>query len=165
MNSILENSSSYAKKIREADARLFKLEKSIAEIGLPAGQDLRRRLNTLRIEENALKRNFEESRQRGESDGLRMGKIEALLHHIECEESSLEHATDFLHQAAPSSVTLAVETGAQVVDFLGRKVRRVLGDHHPLGTSVFVNHTHENLAAEYGLAGDHGSLPKSANSQ
>ncbi len=159
MNSILENSSSYAKKIMEADARLAKLEKSIAEIGMPAAQDLRRRLNALRIEENALKRNFEESRQRGDSDGSKMEKIELLLHYIEREESSLEHATDFLHQAAPSSMILAVETGAHVVDFLGRKVRRVLGDHHPLGTSVFVNHSHDNLAAEYGIARDHTSLP------
>ena len=30
-------------------------------------------------------------------------------------------------------------------------IHRVLGDSHPLGQSVFVNQSHEELAAEYGL--------------
>lgn len=151
MNHIHENPSLLAEKILEAEARLRRLEHEIEEIGQPAGQGLRQRLDVLRIEEKALKRNFEESQARGEPDAVRMDKIEMLLHHIQREEASLEHAADFLHQAAPSSVTIAVETGAQVVDLVGRGVKRVLGDHHPLGTSVFVNHSHENLASEYGL--------------
>lgn len=151
MNHTPENPSLLAEKILEADTRLGKLEHVIVEIGLPAGQELRRRLEILKIEDKALKRNFEESRNCGEPDSVRMGKIEALLHHIEREEASLGHAADFLHQAAPSSMTIAVQTGAQVVDLVGRGVRRVLGDHHPLGTSVFVNHSHENLASQYGL--------------
>ncbi len=148
-----ENSPALAAKIQEADIKLEKLEKEIEEIGLPAGQELRRRLEVLKIEDKALKRNFQESQQRGEPDAIRMVKIEALLLHIEREEASLEHAADFLHQAAPSSMTLAVQTTVHVADLLERGVKRVLGDHHPLGSSVFVNHTHENLAAEFGLAG------------
>jgi hypothetical protein len=154
MNFTNENPSLLTEKILEAEARLKKLEQEIEEIGQPAGQELRRRLDVLKIEEKALNRNFEESQSRGEPDSVRMEKIETLLHHVEREEASLEHAADFLHLAAPSSVTIAVETGAQVVDLLGRGVKRVLGDHHPLGTSVFVNHSHENLASEYGLAED-----------
>jgi hypothetical protein len=154
MNYTNENPSLLTEKILEAEARLRKLDQEIEEIGQPAGQELRRRLDLLKIEKKALKRNFEESLSRGEPDSVRMEKIETLLHHIEREEASLEHAADFLHQAAPSSVTIAVETGAQVVDLLGRGMKRVLGDHHPLGTSVFVNHSHENLASEYGLAED-----------
>lgn len=152
MNDPHTHPSLLAEKILEAEVRLRNLEQEIEEIGQPAGQGLRRRLDVLKIEEKALNRNLKESQSRGEPDSVRMGKIETLLHHIEREEASLGHAADFLHQAAPSSVTIAVETGAQVVDLLERGVKRVLGDHHPLGTSVFVNHSHENLASEYGLA-------------
>ena len=152
MNDTQPNPSPLTEKIREVEIRLRNLEQEIEEIGLPAGQELRRRLDVLKIEEKALNRNLKESQSRGEPDSVRMEKIEALLHHIQREEASLEHAADFLHQAAPSSVTIAVETGAQVVDLLGRGVKRVLGDHHPLGPSVFVNHSHENLAEDYGLA-------------
>lgn len=151
MNHIPEYPSLLEQKILEAETKLKNLELEIEEIGQPAGQELRRRLDVLKIEEKALIRNFAESRSRGEPDSVRMEKIETLLRHIEREEASLEHAADFLHQAAPSSVTLAVQTSAQVVDLVGRGVKRVLGDHHPLGTSVFVNHTHENLASEFGL--------------
>jgi len=104
-----ENPSPLAAKILEAETKLEKLEQEIAEIGQPAGQELQRRLEVLKIEEKALKRNFEESQQRGEPDSVRMAKIEALLRHIEREEASVEHDADFLHQAAPSSMTFAVQ--------------------------------------------------------
>ena len=146
-----ENMSPLAAKILEAETKLEKLEEEIAEIGQPAGHELRRRLDILKIEEKALKRNFEESLQRGEPDSVRLEKIEALLRHIEREEASVEHDADFLHQAAPSSMTFAVQAGAQVVDLVGRGMKRVLGNHHPLGESVFVNHSHDNLADDYGL--------------
>ena len=80
-----------------------------------------------------------------------MGRIEALLRHIEREESSVEHDAGFLHQAAPSSMTVAVQTSAHLVNLVGRGVKRVLGDHHPLGESVFVNHSHDSLTKNYGL--------------
>lgn len=156
-----ENTSPLAAKILEAETKLENLEQEIAEIGQPAGHELRRRLDILKIEEKALKRNFEESLQRGEPDSVRLEKIEALLRHIEREEASVEHDADFLHQAAPSSMTFAVQAGAQVVDLVGRGMKRVLGDHHPLGESVFVNHSHDNLADDYGLI-DRDTPPPSA---
>ena len=154
-----EHSSPLAAKILEAEAKLEDLEQEIAEIGLPAGQELRRRLEVLKIEEKALKRNFEESQLRSEPDSARMERIEALLRHIEREEDSVEHDADFLHQAAPSSMTVAVQTSAHLVDLVGRGVKRVLGDHHPLGESVFVNHSHDNLTKDYGLTDKPPSPP------
>lgn len=147
-----ENQSLLEEKILEVEAKLEKLEREVAEIGQPAGHELKRRLDILKIESRALARNFEESRKRGEPDSVRLAKIEALLHHIEDEENSVEHDADFLHQAAPSSVTVAVETGAHLVDVVRSGFKRVIGNHHPLGESVFVNHTRANLESEFGLA-------------
>ncbi|MEY3895712.1 MAG: hypothetical protein RLZZ214_1232 [Verrucomicrobiota bacterium] len=151
MNTQPENLSLLEKKILEAESKLQALEQEVEEIGQPAGHELKRRLDVLKIEAKALSRNFEESKNRGEPDSVRLEKIEALLHHIEDEEFSVGHDADFLHQAAPSSVTIAVETSAHLVDAVRSGFRRVIGDHHPLGTSVFVNHTHENLETEFGL--------------
>ena len=97
------------------------------------------------MEERALKRNFEESMRRGEPDEVRIEKIEALLRHIENEEKSMETDVHFLHEANPSSVTLAVEASQQMVDLYRRGLKKVIGDSHPLGESVFVNHTHEDI--------------------
>jgi hypothetical protein len=155
-----ENPSPLESKIQEVEAKLEALEKEIAEIGQPAGHELKRRLEILKIESRALVRNFEESGNRGGSDSARLAKIEALLRHIEDEEFSVGHDADFLHQSAPSSVTLAVETGAHMVDAVRSGFRRVIGDHHPLGESVFVNHTHENLETEFGLVDAHPSERK-----
>jgi hypothetical protein len=146
-----ETPSLLEEKILEVEAKLEKLENEVAEIGQPAGQELRRRLDILKIEGKALARNFEESRNRGEPDSARLEKIEALLRHIEDEEFSVEHDADFLHQAAPSSVIVAVETGAHIADVVRSGFRRVVGNHHPLGESVFVNHTRANLESEFGL--------------
>lgn len=158
MNTIQsENLSPLETKILEVEAKLESLEKEIEEIGQPAGHELKRRLDILKIESKALARNFAESGSRGGNDAARLLKIEALLRHIENEESSVGHDVDFLHQAAPSSVTLAVETGVQMVEAVRSGFRRVIGDHAPLGESVFVNHTHENLKSEFGLVGSGAS--------
>lgn len=152
MDSSPEDLSPLAQKIVEAETKLDQLEVAIEEIGFPAATGLRHRLDALRIEEKALKRNFEESSHRGEPDSVRMAKIEALLHHIENEEASVLEDAKFLHRAAPSSMAVIAETGAHMVDLLSRGVKRVLGDHHPLGSSVFVNHSHENLVKYHGLS-------------
>lgn len=149
-----DNLSPLAQKIFEAESKLENLELEIEEIGLPAATELRRRLEVLKIEGKALLRNFEESICRGEPDSVRLEKIETLLRHIEREEFSMKNDADFLHQAAPSSMTVVAQTGAHVVDLLARGVKRVLGDHHPLGSSVFVNHSHDNLVNYHGLVDD-----------
>lgn len=141
-------------KIVEADAKLDLLEKEIEEIGMPAATNLRKRLEALRVEEAALKRNFEESKLRGEPDSVRLAKIEALLQHIEDEEDSMAEDAHFLHQAAPSSMELAVQAGAQVVDLYRKGMKKVIGNRHPLGESVFVNHSHDNLTEMHGLKDD-----------
>ncbi len=151
MNSISEKLLPLAGKITAVEAKLEHLERELEEIGLPAAYDLKRRFDALRIEEKALRRNFEESISRGDPDSVRLEKIETLLRHIEREEASVENEANFLHQAAPSSVTLAAEGVARLIDLYRGALRKVLGDHHPLGQSVFVNHTHGNLASEYGL--------------
>lgn len=151
MNSNSENSSVLEGKIIEAEARLTGLEKAIQEIGQPAGHELMRRLELLKIEGRALLRNFEESKNKDEPDLVRLEKIETLLRHIENEESSVGHEADFLHQSNPSSVTLVVEAGSHLVDYFRSGFKHVIGDHHPLGSSVFVNHSHKNLESEFGL--------------
>lgn len=151
MTSNTPYSPSLEAKIAIAKGKLETLELEIRRIGLPAGQDLLKRLEMLKIEARALLRNFEESRQRGEPDSVRLEKMEALLDHIEDEESSVEHDAEFLNQAAPSSMAMAVEAGARMVDIYRKGLRMVLGDSRLLGESVFVNHSHENLTSEYGL--------------
>jgi hypothetical protein len=145
MNPPTDPLSPLAAKIAEAETKLEQLEVEIEEIGMPAATGLRRRVYALQIEEKALKRNFEESIRRGEPDSVRMAKIETLLRHIENEEDSVGHDADFLHQAAPSSMWVVAEAGAQVADLVARGVKAVVGNHHPLGSSVFVNHSHDDL--------------------
>jgi len=150
MKSIEEENSLLAAKIAVVETKLEKLEKEISEIGLPAGYELRRRLEALKIEDKALRRNFEESQARGEPDSVRLERIEALLRHIEQEEASVEEDADFLHQSNPSSVILAAQAANRMIDLWRRGIKKVLGDHHPLGSSVFVNRTHEELVSDYG---------------
>ena len=151
MNTNSENVAQLEGKIQEAEDRLATLEAAINDIGQPAAHELLRRLELLKIEGRALLRNFEESQRRGEPDPMKLEKIETLLQHIQDEESSVGHEADFLDQSNPSSVTLAVEAGMRLVEFLQSGFRHIIGDHHPLGSSVFVNHTHENLETEFGL--------------
>ena len=156
MTSNTPYSPSLEAKIAVAREKLETLELEIQQIGLPAGQDLLKRLEMLKIEARALMRNFEESLQRGEPDSVRLEKMEILLSHIEDEESSVESDAEFLSQAAPSSMTVAVEAGARMVDIYRKALRKILGDSHPLGESVFVNHSHENLTSDYGLEDKQG---------
>lgn len=146
INSLLET------KIAEVEAKLQALEKEISEIGPPADYDLRKRLDALKIEERALRRNFDESMARGEPDSVRLEKIEILLDHIEREEASVHHEADFLHQANPSSVILAAQAASRALDLWHRGIKKILGDHHPFGSSVFVNHTHDDLVSDYGYS-------------
>ena len=150
MNSPSDTASLLAAKIDEVEAKLALLEKEIAEIGLPAGYDLQKRLEALKIEEKALRRNFEESQARGEPDAVRLARIEALLRHIENEEASVEHEAHFLHQSNPSSVILAAQAATGMIELWRRGIKKVLGDVHPFGSSVFVNHTHDDLVSDYG---------------
>jgi DNA repair exonuclease SbcCD ATPase subunit len=140
-----------AAKIEEAEERIEKLEVEIEEIGQPAASELKRRLEALKVEERALKRNLAEALEgKGDHDS-RMAKIEALLRHIEREESSVEHEAAFLHQGNPSTVVMAAEAGAKVIGAIARGVKRVVGDHPFETSSVFVNHSHETLVSRYGL--------------
>ena len=148
---MLEKPEQLAEKVLVIEAKLEDLEQELREIGQPAANDLYRRLEALKIESKALKRNLAETQYRQQSDHERLKKLETLLRHIEDEESAVESEADFLNQAAPSSMTLAVEAGSHMVDLYRRGLKRVLGNHHPLGSSVFVNQTHANLASVYGL--------------
>jgi hypothetical protein len=159
MNPSPDSLSPLAAKIAEAEAKLEQLAVEVQEIGMPAASALRRRLYALQIEEKALQRNFEESIQRGEPDSVRLAKIEMLLSHIENEESSVAHDADFLNQAAPSSMWVVAETGAQVADLVARGVKAVVGDHRPLGSSVFVNHSHDDLVDQHGLESESHAQP------
>ena len=140
-----------AHKIAESESRLQKLEWEIEEIGQPAAHELKRRLDALRIEESALKRNLTETLGMDEPDDRRMAKIDALIRHIESEEASVENDAEFLHQSAPTSAEIAAQAGNQLVKLCLRAIKRVIGDRHPLGESVFVNHSHRLLAERYGL--------------
>jgi hypothetical protein len=40
-------------------------------------------------------------------------------------------------------------------------MKRMIGDHHPLGESVFVNHSHANLTSQYGL--EDSEIPSAAS--
>ena len=140
-----------AAKIEEAELRIEKLEVEIDEIGQPAASELKRRLEALKVEERALKRNLEEAQAGKGNHEERMAKIEALLGHIEREESSVEHEAAFLHQGNPSTVVLAAEAGAKMVGAISRGVKKVVGEHPFETSSVFVNHSHDTLVERYGL--------------
>lgn len=159
MNPAEEHTVRLAEKILEAETRLAGLHQAIEEIGHPANVELKRRYDALRVEEAALKRNFTEAGDRAGSNTLRLEKIDALLKHIEREEASVAHDATFLQQANPSSMTVAVEGSVKAMEFVRDGVKKVMGGHHPLGESAFVNHTHENLVNEYGLE-DEPSQPK-----
>ena len=152
MNHSAASTSPLALGILKAEAKLSLLRQEIDEIGQPAGRALQLRLEALEIEDHALNRNFKEAQLLAFPDGAKLLKIERLLHHIENEEEAIEQDAQFLQQAAPSSITLAVQAGAHVVELMSRGMKRILGTHHPLGESVFVNHSHANLTDEYGLA-------------
>ena len=142
-----------AQQIAEAEARLQNLEWEIEDIGQPAAHELQRRLDALKIEEHALKRNLEEALGMEEPGDARMAKIEALLAYIQSEEAAVEREAEFLHQSPPTSAEIATQVGSRFIDLVLRALKRVVGDHHPLGTSVFVNHSPQLLEERYGLGG------------
>jgi hypothetical protein len=146
-----ESISLLAQKIAESEAKLQSLEWEIEEIGQPAAHELKRRVDALKIEEAALQRNLSEALGMEEPDAVRMAKIEALLAYIQREESSVAHDAAFLHQSGHTTAEFAAQAGGRLVELCLRALKRVLGNHRPLGQSVFVNHSHELLASRYGL--------------
>ena len=151
------------KKIAECEDKLLRIEWEIEEIGQPAAQELQRRLDALKIEEHALQRNLAEALELGDDGSARMEKVEALLAHIEREEADVEHEADFLHQSAPTTAEFAAQAGNVVVRLCARALKRVIGNHHPLGMSVFVNHSHETLTSLYGLTDEEVGSVKSGS--
>lgn len=146
-----EEITALAREIAEAEAKLQQLEWEIEEIGQPAAHELQRRLDALKIEEQALQRNLAEALDMDEPGDARMAKIEALLAWIQSEESAVEREAEFLHQSPPTSSEIAAQAGTRLVDLCLRALRRVVGNHHPLGMSVFVNHSPQLLQERYGV--------------
>ncbi len=146
-----EETAVLARKIAEAEERLQSLEEEIEEIGQPAGQELKRRLDALKIEEAALKRNLLEALDMDDPGEKRMEKIGILLDYIRREEEALGKDADFLHQSPPTSAEVAAHAGAKLLGLSLRAIKRVVGEHHPLGMSVFVNHSPQWLES-HGLA-------------
>jgi chromosome segregation ATPase len=163
MNPNAENLSDLARGIAESEAKLQQLEWEIEEIGQPAAHDLKRRLDALKIEEHALKRNLAEALDLENPGPAKMEKAEALLRYIQSEETSVAHAADFLHQSGHTSAEFAAQAGTRIVDLCLGALKRVVGDRHPLGMSVFVNHSSENLRNLYGLDEAKTGDPKAAS--
>lgn len=160
MNPDDKSLSDLARRIAESEASLEALELEIQEVGQPAAHELKHRLESLKIEEDALKRNLAEALDMGEAGDARMERVEALLAYIQREEASMAHDADFLHQSPPTSAEIAAKAGTRLVDFCLRGLKRVVGKHHPLGMSVFVNHDRANLHDLYGIDGpENGDKP------
>ena len=141
-----------AAEIEVTAAKLRELEQEIKEIGEPASSTLRGRLNALKIEEHALERNFSENAQPAGAalpESNRMRQVETLLHHIEREETALQHEADFLHQASPTTLELAFRGASRMIDPATRKWKKVRGNRHWLWHSPFVNNTYETLSGKY----------------
>ena len=134
-------------QIANAGEQLEKLSTELHDIGEPASRALDRRLNALKVEYKALQRNYSEFQHRDHDGALALQKIHILLDHIEREESSLGHEASFLHQSNPSTMTLAVRAGSHLVDLYRQGKQHVIGNHHPLGASAFVNQSADEIKA------------------
>ncbi len=154
-----EDISALACRIVEAETRLQNLEWEIEEIGQPAAHELKHRLESLQIEESALKRNLAEALGMDDPGETRKAKIEALLTYIEREEKAVEGEAEFLHQSPPTSAEFAAQAGSRLVELCLRALKRIVGNHHPLGMSAFVNHSHQALAERYGLVEPDSAAP------
>lgn len=140
-----------AEKINDAELKLAELEEALLVVGHPADAKLQERLDALRIEEEALKRNYTDLLEHPHDEQERLKKVITLLEHIEREEASVQHEADFLAQSAPSSVILAATAASRVFDALGAAFNKYLKGKRPMGESVFVNHTHDDLVKFYGI--------------
>jgi chromosome segregation ATPase len=138
-------------KINDTKLKLGELKEMLAPIGHPADTALQKRLDALKIEERALQRNYTELIHNPADETQRLQKVEMLLRYIEQEESSLAHEAAFLSQSAPSSVILAAEGATRAMEAMSRAFNKLLGGKRPLGESVFVNHSHDDLVNHYGL--------------
>lgn len=103
MNEELSDLSVIEAQIASVDAKLGKLEMRCHEIDAPAGIHLRRRLEMLKIEDNALKRNFKECQLRQGPDLVRLRRVQSLLGHISREEASVEQEAELLCSGGASS--------------------------------------------------------------
>jgi len=163
MNTKPETKDGLAEKIEATDNKLHALEKELEAFGEPAYEALHDRLETIKIEEHALQRNFAEIRQSETPDEERMRKVEALLHHIEVEEAELEHDADFLHHGAPSTLNLAYRIGSCFLNLGATGAKKILRGHHLLWHSPFVNTTGERLAARFHLPHGEGDASHGKN--
>ncbi len=150
MNEIPDSLVKLALEVADFEEKLQALELELEEIGQPAAAELEKRLEALKIEERALNRNLEEALGKTEPDPAKMKKAEALLDYIRREEASVKREADFLNRANPSSVEVAARTASRVASLCHNAFKRIIGNHHPLGESVFVNHTGKNLEEFYG---------------
>jgi chromosome segregation ATPase len=134
-------------QITSAGEQLEKLSAELHDIGEPASRALDRRLKALKVEYKALQRNYSEFQHRDHDGALALQKIHILLDHIEREESSLGHEANFLHQSNPSTMALAVRAGSRMVDLYRQGKQQLIGNHHPLGASAFVNQSADEIKA------------------
>ncbi len=140
-----------AAEVEAADQILEKLDDEIKGVGAPASYALNKRLEALRIEDRALHRNLAEAQQKSGSEGedRRMRNVETLLHHIEAEEKSLEHDTEFLHQGPPTTIELTFRGIVRLLDPIVLKWKKFKGGRQWMWHSPFVNHTHKDLARRF----------------
>lgn len=153
MSSKSEITAELAEKIDATEDKLRSLNEELESIGEPASLTLQHRLAAITVEEHALQRNFAEARQSDPDtlDEAKVRKVETLLHHVEAEEAALEHEVEFLHQGSPSTLEFAYRIGSRIFDLGASGVKKIMGGHHVLAHSPFVNTTIKGLAARFHL--------------
>jgi predicted RNase H-like nuclease (RuvC/YqgF family) len=116
MSSKTESSVELAQKIEATERKIQELERELESIGKLASRDLERRLAALRVEECALKRNFEEMGHSYPPDAEKVRKVESLLHHIEAEEEELEHEAEFRRRGNLTTLEFAFRSLGRFFD-------------------------------------------------